>query len=393
MKRSLSIAIATAGRFHLLDLARELHGLGHRVRFYSYVPKARALGFGLPSECHVGLLPILAPLVAWQRLGPDVGRSICEAATYQALNLGVRGTLQSCDVVIAMSGMYLEALHFARRKFDAKIVIVRGSKHVEAQDEILARTGSSARPSKLTIQRELAGYDLADMICVPSTHAAASFARSPRLIPKIRVNTYGVDLAMFPQRARLAPAIEDPVEFLFVGTWSTIKASDLLVEAVSRVAGIRVRHVGPIGDCRRAPAGSAITHLGVCEQTALKAHYASAHCLLLPSREDGFGLVLTQALASGLAVLASEETGAPDLKAAKGLGDRIELVEAGNLDALVAGLIRMRDRIRAAPLPLLPTAVRQSLGWRGFAERYERNLLRVCDGEIDAAPASLGPAA
>jgi glycosyltransferase involved in cell wall biosynthesis len=120
-------------------------------------------------------------------------------------------------------------------------------------------------------------------------------------------------------------------------------------------------------------------------------HYAGAHCLLLPSREDGFGVVLTQALASGLAVLASTETGAPDLKAQKGLADRIDLVEAGNLDALVAGLIRMRDRIRAAPFPPLPPDVRESLSWRRFAERYERNLYRLCDGAMDAASAGAGP--
>jgi glycosyltransferase involved in cell wall biosynthesis len=198
---------------------------------------------------------------------------------------------------------------------------------------------------------------------------------------------------MFPQRARTAPALGEPVDFLFVGTWSVIKASDLIVEAVSRVPGIRVRHVGPMGDLGRSPAGLAITHLGVSDQAALKVHYASAHCLLLPSREDGFGVVLTQALASGLAVLASTETGAPDLKAREGLGDRIELVEAGNVDALVAGLIRMRDRIRAVPLPPLPPAVRDSLGWRGFAERYERNLFRLLDGEMDAAPARVSPAA
>ena len=38
MTRRLRIAIATAGRFHVLDLARELNALGYAVDFYSYVP-------------------------------------------------------------------------------------------------------------------------------------------------------------------------------------------------------------------------------------------------------------------------------------------------------------------------------------------------------------------
>jgi hypothetical protein len=33
MTRRIRVAIATAGRFHVLDLARELNGLGNDVKF------------------------------------------------------------------------------------------------------------------------------------------------------------------------------------------------------------------------------------------------------------------------------------------------------------------------------------------------------------------------
>ena len=66
--RQLRIAIATFGRFHVLDLARELSALGHDVRFYSYVPRMRAIRFGLPKRCHVSLLVLLWPLVAMSRV-------------------------------------------------------------------------------------------------------------------------------------------------------------------------------------------------------------------------------------------------------------------------------------------------------------------------------------
>src|SRR5579863_6657623 len=66
----LRVGIATSGRFHLLDLARELDALGVDVCFYSYVPRKRAARFGLPSRCHVSLLASLFPLVALERLVP-----------------------------------------------------------------------------------------------------------------------------------------------------------------------------------------------------------------------------------------------------------------------------------------------------------------------------------
>ena len=68
----MKIAIASIGRFWLLDLARELDRLGHDTRFYSYVLRKRAERFGLPIRSHRGLLLFLAPLVAWQEYAGSV---------------------------------------------------------------------------------------------------------------------------------------------------------------------------------------------------------------------------------------------------------------------------------------------------------------------------------
>ena len=65
MTRRIRIAIATAGRFHVLDLARELNALGYAVDFYSYVPKSRAVRFGLPSACHRSLVLLALPAWRW----------------------------------------------------------------------------------------------------------------------------------------------------------------------------------------------------------------------------------------------------------------------------------------------------------------------------------------
>lgn len=47
----MRIGIASLGRFHVLDLARELDVLGEEVQFHSYVPRKRAERFGLPLFC------------------------------------------------------------------------------------------------------------------------------------------------------------------------------------------------------------------------------------------------------------------------------------------------------------------------------------------------------
>src|SRR5690242_11104613 len=94
---SLQIAIATAGRFHVLDLARELHALGHRVRFYSYVPRSRARSFGLPAECYVSLIPFALPAILWQRLAPGFLPRLRERILYMSLNYAAILRLYRCD--------------------------------------------------------------------------------------------------------------------------------------------------------------------------------------------------------------------------------------------------------------------------------------------------------
>src|SRR5271168_495340 len=86
VRRRLRIAIATAGRFHVLDLARELHALGHHVSFYSYVPRARARRFGLPDECHVSLLPLVLPAVVCERMLPRLVPRMRERVLNASLN-------------------------------------------------------------------------------------------------------------------------------------------------------------------------------------------------------------------------------------------------------------------------------------------------------------------
>ena len=109
----LNIAIASAGRFHVLDLARELHALGHRVRFYSCVPRSRTRAFALPAACHVSLLPFALPAIVWQRVAPGFLPRLRERLLYAALNYGTILRLRRCDVFIFMSGIYLEAARFA----------------------------------------------------------------------------------------------------------------------------------------------------------------------------------------------------------------------------------------------------------------------------------------
>lgn len=374
----LRIGIATLGRFHVLDLARELDALGHDVRLYSYVPKRRAIRFGLPARCHVALLPYLFPLIAVQRLCRGTRLAIwLDWLMYHAADWLVAWRLQPCDVFIGMSGIYVRAFATARAKFGARIIVERGSVHIDAQKQILDRI-RRLNPRANTVpayavRREHRDYLLADRIAIPSRHAEASFIAHAVAPEKLFRNRYGVDLAMFTSN----PAVDrDCHLILFVGGWTFQKGVDVLVAAMPTLAanGFRLRHVGGVGDAP-LPQADWFESLGSVDQRELPAWYRRARCLVLPSRQDGFGMVLSQALACGCPVIGSTMSGAADLKAMLPEGNIVQTVPIEDPAALAAAIKRCPERTIADTEQ--HAALREQLSWKAYAQRCEALLLEL----------------
>lgn len=100
---------------------------------------------------------------------------------------------------------------------------------------------------------------------------------------------------------------------------------------------------GPLEEELREQAaslGSAVVFRGRLEGAALADSLAAADVLVLPAAREVWGLVVNEALASGLYVVASDEVGsAPDLLSA-GSG---EVVPLGDVGVLAAALVRAAD--------------------------------------------------
>ena len=382
--RPLDIAIAPAGRFHVLDLARELHALGHRVKFYSYVPRARARRFGLPDECYASLFPIVLPAVVLERVAPRLMPGARERIAHALLDRAVINRLTPCDVFICMSGIYLEAARYAKERYGASIWLHRGSRHILSQDEILAAVLGAARPSPRAIQRELAGYALADRIVIQAGHVEASFRCDPVAYCKLFRNPTGTDLSMFPLRPDRPTS--EPFSLLYVGSWSLRKGCDVLAKAVVQIGGVRLMHVGSVGDCEFPFGNPQFVHLGPVEQWELAPIYFGADLFALASREEGLGAVMIQALASGLPLVCTDRTGGADLAHTPALADRISVVRHGDVGELVAAIVAWRDRWRvgAMPPPLLP-ADRETLSWRAYARRYSDELQLFAERSLHSA--------
>jgi len=119
----------------------------------------------------------------------------------------------------------------------------------------------------------------------------------------------------------------------------------LAVAAVGRGGALLVVGEGEEAAGSRALAerlGVRARWAGFQDQHAIARAYAASDCLVLPSSADSWGLVVNEAMATGLPAVVSDAVGcAPDLIVP---GETGETYRAGDVDGLAAALARVRQR-------------------------------------------------
>jgi glycosyltransferase involved in cell wall biosynthesis len=154
-----------------------------------------------------------------------------------------------------------------------------------------------------------------------------------------------------------------------------------LAGADTRVtAGPRGRAAPDVGGREAAGSGgSRVEFVGTRWGAELEASYAAADLLVLPSRAETYGMVVTEALARGVPVLGTRVAGVPEALGTAPDGPAPgKLVEAGDAAALAAAIRdwltrpELRERWREAA-----RARRETLsGWDATARRVSEVLAR-----------------
>ncbi len=161
--------------------------------------------------------------------------------------------------------------------------------------------------------------------------------------------------------------------FLFSGSLIARKGMDLLAKAFVRLAAefphVRLRIVGE-GEMRQTvaqtlrPVKDRVEFAGFKDWHELPSEYARADVLCVPSRYDGWGLVVPEGLASGLPVIATDRMGAA-LEFVETARNGW-LISAGDEDAIF-GAMREAALLPQSELTALSARARESVSLHTLA--------------------------
>ena len=334
-----SVTISVWNGFHSPQLVAGLSHAGIQVTYHTTARQsvncnifARNLsGAFFDALARRGLFP-RSIAHAWSRIFVDQ-KALCLA--------------RKSDAFWGWSGCSLRGLRAASRA-GKPAILERGSTHCVWQSERVVRehrrlglsTQGLSNPAEITY--DLAEYEAADVICVPSRFVLKTFLEKGVPREKIFLNPYGVDFDFWSATSNRRHE-GGPFTFLWAATLMPRKGIAVLLEAwrMAALRDARLHLVGSIEPCLRSylrtlPAGVTLTPF--MDHKRLREEMGRSHVYVLPSLEEGMARSVLEAAAAGLPVLITEETGATDILAH---GRDAWVVPGGNHEALAETLIQI----------------------------------------------------
>lgn len=322
----MRVVLASGARFHAYHLARELAKYQMLATWYTWSSSrgdSRVLSPGRVRTDWLG--KALNYLYNRTHFAHIVARSDWYVFSDQRFDRWLArqiGALSDDTIFVGWAHYVLESIPKVCAQ-GAKVILEMGSAHILTQQQILAaefhKHGGAHTPiHPKNIDRMLEEYENAHYIMTPSSFARSSFLDRGFAPEKVLQVPYGVDDVFFT----ISPQNNKKYTVLFVGSVSFCKGAVYLLEAWEKIdIPLKESQLLIVGAMRREMRDylasktikQNIHFLGGVSQETLRELYGEASVFVLPSLQDGFGLVVSQAMAAGLPVVCTTHTGAQDL--------------------------------------------------------------------------------
>ena len=227
-----------------------------------------------------------------------------------------------------------------------------------------------------TIETELWEYANCDKIEVPSHFARQSFVDEGVAAGRLLHNTIGVATDKFSP----APKEDNCFRVIYVGALTLRKGVQYLLQAWHELALPRAE-LWIIGNPTQEASpflskyGGSFKSFAAVPLAALRWYYSQGSVFAICSVEEGLAMVQVQAMACGLPLIATTNTGAADLVAD---GEQGFIIPIRNIDVLKEKILYMyqheaeRQRMATAAL-----AQARRFTWDAYGERAVSEYARV----------------
>lgn len=317
----MQICIAVRGRFHAFDIARELARQSFLRQLITSYPVFEARKYAIPSK-KVNSIIGIELLSRASCLFPGLFKAarIDESFLQEQFDRRAAALIKpGADIFIGWSGCSFQGLKRAKG-LGMKTVLERGSSHIRYQADIIKdeykRHGiKNEGVSQKIMAKELLEYAETDYIEVPSSFAARTFFEQGVPAQKIIMSLLGVDTGLFKPGVKK----DDVFRVIYCGALTLRKGVPYLLKSFTelRLSHAELLLIGTVSDeirplleKYRAPN---IIVKGALPQSQLPFYYSQSSLFCLASIEDGFGMVIPQAMACGLPVICTDHCAGDDL--------------------------------------------------------------------------------
>jgi glycosyltransferase involved in cell wall biosynthesis len=338
----MKVNVLPGTRFHSTQLIDKLYELQCDVKVYSSSPKKNFRTTASFSYQFVPQIAVILERMFKTDLAPlELGQN----KIYDQLCAYL---MRDCDVLHGWAGLSLDSGIRAKKR-GSIYVLERSCPHVLFQEELIARESEKLEvpyipKPKWWLDRSLQEYEEAHTIVTPSDYTQNTLLERGvprnklRKIPLDRLIQVNIPNQKFKKQSlTVGTIVGNPLRkglVYLLEAWEKLALPDarliikmnpvqlesfpLLKEMIQRQPTIEVRGFYP----------------------NLSDFYHECDLFVLPSVDDGFGLVVTEALAHGLPCIATDHVGAVENFKNRPF---VKVVEAGNSDRLATELNKLYD--------------------------------------------------
>ncbi len=346
----MKINMVVGGRFNAPPMAAAL-ARKTDLKIYSSVPSSYWPG----AENCVTVIPHLSIIYAkLSRRSPS--RKFKDFSTQFFSSLAARFMRGDADVIYAWATFGLEAMKAGQSR-GAITLLDRACPHILFQENLLAEEADMLgvpfnKSAPDFLERCIEEYAIADTIVVPSNYTKRSFINLGFPESSLRLISLGPNFE--PKQSFMAnlPSQTDTFVVGVVAGSLLRKGLRYLIEAwiELKLPNSKLRLKCSVGELKSAPqlwqaieATPNIEIVGYMKN--LEDFYRSCDLFCLPSVDDGFGMVVFEAIACGCPVLVTENVGASDMVVSGKTGYIVEARNANALADKIQLLFNNRDKL------------------------------------------------